>query len=71
MHFTTPTLIVLATLASLAMAKDGAPTNPCGAPFCKRAEAMARIKASVLAERAAGASATATPAVFVAGAEAK
>lgn len=53
MNFFTTILMVLAALASLTMAnsdhkepgKDPSKEPSCGAPFCKRAEALARAKA--------------------------
>lgn len=80
MHFAAPLLIILATLASLTMAhdhndkpkKEPSKEPSCGAPFCARGEAMARAKASILAEHEAKVAAIVIPAATssVAGAKA-
>lgn len=80
MNFFTTILMVLAALASLTMAnpghkepgKDPSKEPSCGAPFCKRAEALAEAKASVLAEHEAKMAAIAmlTTTSHVAGSEA-
>ena len=67
MHITTPLLITLGALASLTMAGEGGAPDPnCGTLFCKRAQAMESIRASLLAK--ASATATVVPAVSVASA---
>jgi hypothetical protein len=61
MHFSTPLLSILATLATLTIAhdhhnkpkKEPSKEPSCGAPFCARGEAMAHAKASILAEHEA------------------
>jgi len=64
MHITTPLLITLGALASLTMAGEGGAPDPnCGTLFCKRAQAMESIRASLLAK--ASATATVVPPVSV------
>ena len=69
MHITTPLLITLGALASLTMAGEGGAPDPnCGTLFCKRAQAMESIRASLLAKGSATATATVVPTVSVASA---
>ena len=67
MHITTPLFITLGALVSLTIAGEGGEPDPnCGTLFCKRAQAMQSIRASLLAK--ASATATVVPAASVASA---
>ncbi|KAI4615395.1 uncharacterized protein J4E87_009289 [Alternaria ethzedia] len=71
MHIATTFLITLGALASLTLAGEGGAPDPnCGAPFCKRAQAMENIRASLLAKASATATVVPTIPAASAGADA-
>ena len=71
MHIATTFLITLGALASLTLAGEGGAPDPnCGTLFCKRAQAMQSIRASLLAKASATATGIPTVSVASAGADA-